>query len=365
MTGPPRPRPLAAAGYTLLFVAAFALSSTLLNRHLAGRASNLTETKLHWFREHGAQFDTVFFGSSRAYRGFDPEAFDRITAEAGLGTNSFNFGSPASRGFDAYRMLGRLAGSEGVQNLKWVFIDPEPLPWLLRAKDKESMIALGPIDWHDVPTTWLVLRYIWSYDDASLAEKLFASAEHLHSCCYFVAGIGGTENLTNRLLGKDMVNRTELTQRLGERLDGWMPLDDANVSREDHTDKFLNPKRQASYRRALDELRAEFVDDAPISAQASVFFTRLVRQVEALGATPIFVTQPSLALQADLAKAHREGLIDHLLRYDDPDDPRIAPLYLPENRWDKFHLASSGATIFSEMLARDFAELLEGLEQQP
>ena len=104
------------------------------------------------------------------------------------------------------------------------------------------------------------------------------------------------------------------------------------------------------------------VDDEPVADQASVFFTRLARTVEGLGATPIFVTQPALNRQVDLVKAHREGLVDHLLRYDDPDDERIAPLYAPENRWDKFHLAESGATIFTELLANDFAELVRGLE---
>ncbi len=353
------------AVYVALFAAAFAASSAWLNGRLAGRASNLTETKLHWFEEHGARFNTVFFGSSRAYRGFRPEVFERVAGELGVEVTAFNFGSPASRGFDAYRMLERIERAGAGENLRWVLIDPEPLPWLLKAKEKESMIARGPIDWHDLPTTALVLRYIWTYDDATPLEKLAASAEHLHSACYHVGGIGGTENLVNALLGKTQTNRTELTQRLGKRLDGWLPLDDASVSREDHKSNFLSPKRQARYRRNLEELRAEAVDDEPVSPSASVFFTRLADRVRAMGATPIFVTQPSLTLQDDLVKAWREGLIDHLLRYDDPDDERAARLYLPENRWDKFHLAESGANIFTEMLARDFAALVQELEPQP
>ena len=354
-------RPVARGLFCLaLFAVAFLVSADLVRPHLAGRASNLTETKLAWFAEHGAGYDTLFFGSSRAYRGFDPEGFDRLTAEAGVPTRSFNFGTPASRGFDAHRMLERLEQAGALDEVRYVLVDPEPLPWLLKAKDKESMIARGPIDWHDLPTTALVLRYVWSLEDATVGEKLAASIEHVHSACFFLAGIGSTENLINALLGKNLVDRTELTGRLGERLDGWQPLDDTNVSREDHNEKFLTSKRQTVYRKNLDELRATEIDDTPVTDSAAVFFTRLERRVRALGATPVFVTQPSLELQVDLVKAHREGRVEHLLRYDDPDDPRLAGLYAPENRWDKYHLARSGAELFSALLARDFAALIQG-----
>lgn len=348
-----------------LFALAFWLSTAALRPRLAGRASNLTETKLAWFAEHGGAFDTLFFGSSRAYRGFDPETFDRLTAEAGVPTRSFNFGSPASRGFDVQRMLQRLGAAGALDGVRWVLVDPEPLPWLLRAKDKESMLARGPIDWHDPATTWLVLRYVWSLDEATFGERLAASVEHLHSMCYFVAGIGSTENLINTLIGKDLVERSELTDRLGPRLDGWLPLEEASGDREVQNQRFLSKKRQREYREDLEERRAESVDERPVEPAAAVFFTRLEQTVRALGATPVFVTQPSLNLQEDLVKAHREGLVAHLLRYDDPDEPRLFELFAPENRWDKFHLARPGARLFTELLARDFAALALELEPRP
>jgi hypothetical protein len=349
----------------LLFGLAFTASSNALRPLLAGQASNLTEVKLDWFAEHGEQFDTIFFGSSRAYRGFVPEDFDRRTAELGVATRSFNFGSPASRVFDAYRMLERLEQRGALDQLEWVLVDPEPLDWLLRAKDKESMIARGPIDWHDPETTWLVLRYIWSLESARLLDRLSASFEHLHSCCYFVAGIGGTEDLVNLLLGRPNPEHIALEDRLGPRLDGWLPLDEAHLSREEHREKFRGSERQDVYQSDLAARRAESVDERPCAGEASVFFTRLAAKIEALGATPIFVTQPALNLQQDLVKAHRQGLVEHLLRYDDPDEERTAPLFEIENRWDKFHLAESGARIFTELLARDFAELAGHVAKQP
>ena len=180
-----------------------------------------------------------------------------------------------------------------------------------------------------------------------------------------MAGIGGTEALVNRLLGRPKPEPIDLTDRLGPRLDGWLPLDDAQFSREEHREKFRGSERQEVYQGDLAARRAETVDERPCAGEASVFFTRLAAKIEALGATPIFVTQPALNLQEDLVKAHRQGLVEHLLRYDDPDEARTAPLFEIENRWDKFHLAESGARIFTEMLARDFAELAGRVAKQP
>ena len=138
--------------------------------------------------------------------------------------------------------------------------------------------------------------------------------------------------------------------------------------REEQREKFQDDKRQEIYQTDLAARRAERIDERPCASEASVFFTRLAEKIESLGATPIFVTQPALNLQADLVKARRQGLVRHLLRYDDPDEQRCAALFEIENRWDKYHLAESGARIFTEMLARDFAELADSIErpeQQP
>jgi hypothetical protein len=119
-----------------------------------------------------------------------------------------------------------------------------------------------------------------------------------------------TEDLVTRLLGRPRLDRTDLTGRLGPRLDGWLPLDDTSVSREEQREKFRGETRQEGYQSDLAARRQEVVDERPCAPEASVFFTRLAETIESLGATPVFVTQPSLNLQEDLVKAWRDGLVD-------------------------------------------------------
>src|SRR5262249_20465185 len=51
--------------------------------------------KLEYWRAHGAEYDTVFVGSSHVLRAFVPAEFDRVTAAQGVPTKSFNFGVQA------------------------------------------------------------------------------------------------------------------------------------------------------------------------------------------------------------------------------------------------------------------------------
>ena len=339
--------------YALLFGAAFAVSSRAVTAVMPGRGTTLIETKLAWFEEHRAQYDTLFFGSSRAYRGFEPERFDRLTAEAGIETRSFNFGTPGSRAFEVYRMLDRI--EELDLDVRWVFVDPERLEWL-RQKD-EDMLVRSYIEWHDVPTTMLVVAYILD-QDLPLLDKLDRLKANLRACGYHIANIGSTEELVDTLLGRVVVDRTNQVDRLGARLDGWLPLSpETATQREKKNQNFNTPERQEAFRDKVEKLRADEVDDEPVAPSALAFFSRIERKIESMGAVPIFVTQPGVKLQHDLIKAHRDGKIRYLLRYDDPDE--VPELFLSENRWDQHHLRTPGAEIFTAMLARDFIELYE------
>jgi hypothetical protein len=227
----------AGLAHLLLFAGAFAASSRAIAAALPGRGTTLIETKLTWFAEHGEGYDTLFLGSSRTYRGFQPELFDELTAEAGIETRSFNFGTPGSRAFETYRVLERLATLE--PKIDWVFVDPERHDWL-RQMD-EDMLVRSYIEWHDIPTTWLVIRYVLD-QDMSAADKLDRIRANLRSCGYHIGNIGSTEGLVNALLGKDVVIRTNQTDRLGERLDGWLPLSqDTAMQREEKNENVRMP----------------------------------------------------------------------------------------------------------------------------
>ncbi len=48
-------------------------------------------SKIDWYRQHRDEIDTIFLGTSRVMRGIDIQEIDRVTAERGCPTHSFNF----------------------------------------------------------------------------------------------------------------------------------------------------------------------------------------------------------------------------------------------------------------------------------
>jgi hypothetical protein len=344
-------RALASFGRVLLFAAAFGASSWALRGRLPGGSGlERTETKLAHYAEHKGEYDLLFFGSSRAFRGFDPELFDRVLAGRGVATRSFNFGLPGARAVEVQHLLGRVVAL-APRGVRYCLIDPEGLSVL---PDHRNVRARSVIDWHDPETTALVTRFVLESerDPRRAAELLWA---HWSSCALNLANVGRALAWVDRWLGRRPTAEFA-AETVGARGDGYSPLGDEGAELGRRGRRFRS-KRVDEYLERLEEFRAQRPSRGAPSEAAVELYRRLERRARELGAVTIFVTQPALYLQEDLIAAHARGDVAYLLRYDDPQ--RFPELYAPENRYDDTHLNEQGARLFTELLARDVAELLE------
>lgn len=335
-------------GYIALCLVGFLLSSELVRAALPGQGTPLTETKLAHFAEHADDYDTLFFGSSRAYRGIAPEVFDATLAGEGIECRTFSFGAPGARATDIYNTLCKLQRLQPT-GLRFVFIDPERLEFLAGHDD---MLQSSVVDWHDAESSWLAVKYVLAAGQPP-ARVLREIGDHLEAFLYRAACIGAAHDQVLAALGRG-ADSSLLVEGLGPRRDGWRPLNlDEAEARAGNHERFL--KNFASYEQRRARLAADRVDETPVAPEALVFLTRLVDKVEELGAQPIFYVQPGMKRQHDLIKAAREGAVEHLLRCDlQAERPQ---LFDPEQRWDAFHLNERGARLQTEMLARDFAAM--------
>jgi hypothetical protein len=339
------------AALVLVFAAAFAATCWLLRERLPGGTGlERTETKFEHFAAHRDDFELLFFGSSRTFRGFDPELFDRELAQRGRTTRSFNFGLPGSRAVEVQHLLGRVVALEP-RNVRVVLVDPEGLSAL---PDHRNFRARAVIDWHDLEMTSLVSSFVLESerDPWRKTELLWA---HWTSCALNLTNVGRGLGWIDRALGRrppaDFVAET-----VGRRGDGYSPLGEEGAELGRRGKRFKS-KRVEDYLERLAEFSAQGVSDQPPSAAAIALYRRIERRSRELGALTIFVTQPALYLQDDLIQAHERGEVAHLLRYDSPE--LYPELYAPENRYDDTHLNEDGAQIFTALLARDVAELLD------
>lgn len=324
------------------------------------------EIKFAEFAARKDEFDTLFLGSSRTFRGFDPQQFDELTAAGGRPTRSFNFGVPGMRAMEIDRLLERVDELAPAQ-LRWIFVDPEGLQILL---EEQNALAREVIDWHDPTRTRLICTYaLTSLGDTPSRERATRLLRpHVIAAAYHLAGVGRGLTLVDRLLGQ-MPDPAWVDETLGPRRDGFVPYGSESavgaergaagtVRRGRRHRRFL--RQLGTYEALLEDYRASEPAAGAAHPQALQAFESIAARVEALGARIVFVTQPGLYYQEDLIRAAAAGEVTTLLRFDQP--AALPELYDPAQRWDPNHLNHLGAALFTELLAAQFLQLDDARE---
>jgi len=344
--------------HLVLFTSAFGLTARALRPVLPAGDTRTAraEIKLEGLAGEIDQIDTLFLGSSRAFRGFVPELFDRLAAEGGHPTRSFNLGVPGSRAMELLRLLERVEELDP-PHLRWVFLDPEGFEVLL---EERNYLSRAVVDWHDLETTLLVSRYIRRTKGESAAADRKVRM-HAMSCAYNLTNVGRALRWTDALLGQ-VPSAADLRESLGPARDGYVPQVAGGKGREERTHARGFRTHLDEYEGRVEDLATRRAPPGDPAPEALELYRRLRERVEAMGATAIFVAQPGLYVQHDLVAAAESGELGHLLAY---DDPRAVPeLYELEARWDANHLNPEGARRFTRLLAADFLGLVEAEERR-
>src|SRR5262245_37152928 len=105
-----------------VFLVALFTTARMLNEvELFAEIATLRDKWEH-YGEQKDRYDTLWFGSSRIYRGIMPGLFDQLTSEGGVPTKTFNFGLDGMfPPEDAYVIERALENPPN--NLRWVFIE--------------------------------------------------------------------------------------------------------------------------------------------------------------------------------------------------------------------------------------------------
>lgn len=293
-----------------------------------------------------APYDLLFLGSSRTWHAFDPEVFEAGLRGSGHAVNAFNFGVEGMWGVGSWQVLERLA-EDPPPGLRWVLIDPEALYKIVR--DRQPL-ATGTISWHTPRVTELLCRMVWRLD-RPVAFRLEAISRHLHSCLYNVGNIGlGAERIA-RALGT--ARPADPARILGPARNGFIAFPDRHAS-----DFAPGGPAQDKFVRRAGGMRHRGKDRGELTPEGRQLFEMLAEAARALGARPVFVTNPSLNPQRQLQDAFHQGIVDDLLPF---DHPGVHPeLYTLAVHYDSGYLNAEGAALFSERLAEAFASLLDG-----
>ncbi len=297
-----------------------------------------------YFHAHADQYEAVFIGSSRVFRGFAPLIFDAALQEHGHSLRTFNFAMEAVWPPESFYRVHEFLRLRS--RVRWVFIELLPVNPRLTPDNART---LRSIYWHDWRHTLLAWRAIAGDGAFTPGEKRRWIALHAELFLRRLARISSASAPLEPVLRPEVLKTLQEERSLNSR---WidtggfvpepnelMPADTATAFREQVAAyvRNLTPRSLPEY------LRAELRD--------------LVAAVRARGAVPVFVVTPSTSRAENFADLRDQGIDADLISFKGP--ARFPALYDPALHFDGPHLNEQGAHEFSRLFADEFAALLE------
>jgi hypothetical protein len=307
--------------------------------------------KLEHLAERHDDYDTLFLGSSRIYYQIIPALFDRLAAEQGLPTHSFNAAIAGMRPpEDAYYLDYLLRNPP--KNLRWVFIE---LAGLRTTADADKVGTVRAVYWHDWPRLWILFKRAmelkpdvkkrkWKKQIEPLLEQLVDFYDHIPIFLQNQTNLGRGSILTSRLIYAAMRPPASPVGVIGEDYAGWV----RTGRDEEITGEQLTAFDQALAERRLEKPRRDVGD-----AVSQLALEQMIAKVERLGATPVLVVPPTTNKRNFVPTPEREK---KTIVLDFCDLAKFPELYEHRYRLDTDHLNTAGAEVFTRIFVKEWAE---------
>lgn len=304
----------------------------------------LSEKRAH-FLAHADEFDAVFIGSSRVYRGIVPAVFDAEMKAHGRPIRSFNFAMEAVWPPESlYRVREFLRLRSRV---RWVFIELLPVNPRITPENARTLRA---IYWHDWRHTALAWREIASESAFTAGEKGAWFA--LHAELFFRR----LSRLSQAAGWLEPRLRPELEKMARKEFAFNTPwIDAAGFVPEPATP--MLPELATAFRRQAAGYGKDLAP-VPLPEHLRNELRDLAATVRAAGAVPIFFVTPSTTRAENFTDLRAQGIDADLISFKDP--ARFPALYDPALHFDGPHLNERGARELSRLLAAEVAALLAG-----
>jgi hypothetical protein len=337
------------AASCLIFLAALLGSGTWIAEIAPLAGVPVAQEKFTWLAAHADEYDTLFIGSSRIYRGIQPAVFDELTAAAGMPTHSFNFGIDAMTPPEDAFVFDRMARLHP-KRLRWVVLECGTLKSGVGYGGEENARS---VYWHDTARTALALRALIAPADGrlDLAGTLSGPEEMRRPMTLALAH------------GRLWCARTFNAGRGALYLQSWLrppprgrepsvlgPAGDGYVAAGNG--RPMTPDNRADYERRFAQCRAQPAAISFLDRDAQHSLDTMLNRIRVFGARLVLVIPPYLA---EARPFPQPGDVVPVLDYSEIE--KWPALFDPANRVDRSHLNPAGAELFTRAMAADFIEL--------
>ncbi|MEW6071514.1 MAG: hypothetical protein AB1726_02820 [Planctomycetota bacterium] len=384
----PHPGPGGAAARLAVALAAFLAVHLVLRAVASPGGGGMVGSKREHFALAAERYDTVFLGSSHVYRSFVPAEFDRVLAEHGVASSSYNFGIQLPNQAELHYLLREtLAAANG--RLRRVFVQYQALTPQV---DPEQAFIPRNVYWHDLEDTALSIERSWAIDSSApggirlapdpkrrhailailermLPSRFYLARQHFQHLVKREAMVARAKDVARGLLGRPH----GMTGMWG-RTRGYLSLEDAGRSlAEEGNERNSILRRREAFLAGHDDwlahigrLRTEDVvwgDQEWMNAEVErfsdlEFYRRMVEDARQVGVEIVVVVMPSNSCDRPFEARMETELGVPVLRFDRPDD--YPQFYDPELRFDSGHLTAAGAVEFTRVFAKEYLSLSRG-----
>ena len=341
---------LVALSNIVLALVSFGLVSGFVRSLTPGPEFVASTPKLEYLAEHVDEYDAVFLGSSRVYRHFVPSVIDRRLEELGEPLRTFNLGTPGAGSFEVDELLRRVLALEGAR-FRFVFIEPtEWSPTIF----KENRETERTVAWHTFTGTRKALEATWRRN-ADLKERLELGFMHVRLFGWRLSSLGQGRRILRPFLGyspKQPISAADVNKTAG-----YWPLE------FEKTEAFAARRRKLLQdRESFDIKISRLPHGGALSGAGSGRNTDLIKEqvrvVREAGAEPVYVIPPGTVGTRLFYSQRKFGQLEVLLAFNDPT--KFPTYYDYEHFFDRNHLNSKAAKVFSRIFADDFVSWLRG-----
>ncbi len=336
-----RKRTAQLAGLCALGVVTAAATVNTAKQSLLLQGSDLLSEKLRQYDRIAEDVDTVFLGSSRIYRHFDPNVYDETRKALGSPGLSFNLGVPDMRMLEALHIAEWLF--ERSTAIKTLIVEVEPNPLELPEWNRR---AARTVAWHDQAAMARIRRGIQSLPEKDRTAVL---AAHLEP---FQRNQAATGRALNALGPRSDKPRIDPKQRGYQSLEQnrLEPISPEEAQELEQRWNRLH-QRPGRWQQTLAELRRTEAAATVTDPFELELFAELEGLAKANNAKLIWLISPSPRRRPNIIAAHQQGVVKTLLRFDDPK--KYPDFYQANGRYDRHHLNSEMAKRITRLVAAE------------
>lgn len=332
------------------FLVAFVVTTLSIHRLVPWPEEFGLRAKFEYYRDHKDEFDAIYVGSSRLFRGLEPAIVDAEMAQRGHPIRSFNLGFGGMTTFEQDFVLRQTVGLKS-SKLRWIFF--EGGPWDPADYFLSNKFTSRSIFWHDNYGTLQALHSVVLAKKPPL-EKWLIAYTHLQLWAMKTNNMGQGKAVVSSLLGitNDSALRGLSDETVAEGL-GYQALEDVPSADPDAAHKALMERRSDFESRIarIPAWNAQELDVESYNFDALRAQYQLAREANA---TLVYILPPNHEGNSDRLRLHERGDIPILFDYSDP--AKYPEFFQIEKRFDQMHLNKDGALLFSRQFAADFAE---------